>query len=122
MNLNENLGRELLELHTLGVNAGYTQTDVVNSARILTGLATDPTTFTYVFNPDIHYVGPVQVMDFSSPNDSAAGGEAVLKAYLDHLAHHPATAAHLSRRLALYFVSPSSSSVCVFLFVFLFDL
>jgi uncharacterized protein (DUF1800 family) len=103
--LNENLGRELLELHTVGVDAGYGQDGVVSSARILTGMSIDPATYTYVFNPADHYIGPVQVLDFSSPNDSASGGEAVLEAYLDHLAHHPATAAHLSRRLALYFVS-----------------
>ncbi|SQD95526.1 MULTISPECIES: DUF1800 domain-containing protein [unclassified Parafrankia] len=103
--LNENLGRELLELHTVGVGAGYGQDGVLNSARILTGISIDAESKKYAFKSKDHYVGPVQVLDFSSPNGSAEGGEAVMKAYLDHLAHHPATAAYLTRKLATYFVA-----------------
>ncbi|OHV33780.1 hypothetical protein CC117_05265 [Parafrankia colletiae] len=103
--INENLGRELLELHTVGVDGGYDQDGVVNSACILTGISIDSTSKKYVFKPRDHYVGPVGVLGFSAPNGTTEGGEAVMRAYLDHLAHHPATAAHITRKLATYFVA-----------------
>ena len=102
---NENHGRELLELHTLGVGAGYTETDVKNSARILTGLTVDDRTGGPIFRPERHFVGPVKVLGFEHPNASAAGGRDVAVAYLRWLARQPATAASIVRKLAVRFVS-----------------
>ncbi|MBN2624558.1 MAG: DUF1800 family protein, partial [Acidimicrobiales bacterium] len=74
--VNENLGRELLELHTVGVASGYTEDDVRNSAYILTGRTVlgrdagdDESTFRY--DPDKHWVGPVTVLDFHHDNSTA---------------------------------------------------
>lgn len=101
---NENLGRELLELHTVGVEAGYTERDVLDSARILTGLTLDWSTITTTFRARDHWTGPVRVLDFSAANDLAEG-RPVVAAYLDHLARHPATARRLARKLAVRFVA-----------------
>jgi uncharacterized protein (DUF1800 family) len=101
---NENLGRELLELHTVGVDAGYTERDVLDSARILTGLTIDWTTITTTYRSRDHWTGPVRVLDFSAAN-GLADGRPVLTAYLDHLARHPATARRVARTLAVRFVS-----------------
>jgi Protein of unknown function (DUF1800) len=101
---NENLGRELLELHSVGVSGGYTETDVKVSARILTGLSVDWDTEEFRYRPDTHHVGPVRVMGFSHANGSA-DGRGVVAAYTDYLARHPATANRLARRLAVHFVS-----------------
>ncbi|HEY6794124.1 MAG TPA: DUF1800 domain-containing protein [Kineosporiaceae bacterium] len=109
---NENLGRELLELHTVGVEAGYTETDVLNSARILTGMSRDWTTSAYLYRPSWHWTGPVQVLDFSDPNRSS-DGQAVVTAYLDHLARHPATARRLATKLCQYFVADTPPSTLV---------
>jgi len=102
---NENHGRELMELHTLGVGSGYTESDVKNSARILTGLTVDDRTGAAAFRPERHYVGPVQVLGFEHPNATAAGGREVAVAYLRWLARHPSTAASIVRKLAVRFVS-----------------
>lgn len=102
---NENQGRELLELHTLGVDGGYTETDMHNSALILTGLAIDDEGGVYSYKPWRHYVGPVKVMSFTHDNATAEGGEAVADAYLSYLAHHPATARQIATKLAIRFVS-----------------
>ena len=102
---NENHGRELMELHTLGVGSGYTETDVKNSARILTGLTVDDTTGAAVFRAERHYVGPVKVLGFKHANATAAGGRDVAVAYLRWLARHPSTAASIVRKLAVRFVS-----------------
>ncbi len=101
---NENLGRELLELHTVGVGAGYSERDVRDSARILTGLAVDRSTCTTTYRARDHWTGPVRVLDFSAPNGQA-DGRPVLTAYLDHLARHPATARRIAHRLAVRFVA-----------------
>jgi uncharacterized protein (DUF1800 family) len=102
---NENWGRELLELHTVGVNAGYSQIDVDNSARILTGLSIEPDSGEYIYAPWMHYVGHVKVLGFSSPNSTASKGESVAMDYLRYLAHHPDTARQLATKLAVRFVS-----------------
>jgi uncharacterized protein (DUF1800 family) len=102
---NENHGRELLELHTLGVGAGYTESDVRDSARILTGLTVDGATGGPAYRPERHFVGPVAVLGFTHPNATAAGGRDVAVAYLRWLARHPSTAASIVRKLAVRFVS-----------------
>ncbi|MEO8093777.1 MAG: DUF1800 domain-containing protein [Pseudolysinimonas sp.] len=115
--VNENLGRELLELHTVGIAGGYSEEDVKNSARILSGRSWEGwlegrrTTYgQYRFNKDDHYVGPVTVLGFSHANASASGGEAVGDAYLNYLAHHPGTAHKIARKIATRFVSDSPST------------
>lgn len=102
--VNENLGRELLELHTVGVDGGYTETDVRNSAYILTGRTVNKQgEFTY--DPNRHWTGPVKVLEFSDTNETADGGLEVGDRYLDYLATHPATAALVARKLAVRFVA-----------------
>lgn len=103
--VNENLGRELLELHTVGVDAGYTETDVRNSAYILSGRTVNDSVGAFLYDGTRHWTGPVQVLGFSSVNGTPDGGLAVGDAYLRYLATHPSTAAHLARKLAVRFVS-----------------
>lgn len=111
--LNENLGRELLELHTVGVEAGYTETDVLNSARILTGLTQDAQTGLFRYRPDWHWTGTVRVLGFSHANTDAAQGESVAVAYLEYLARHPSTARRLARKLCLRYVSDTPDAALV---------
>jgi Protein of unknown function (DUF1800) len=105
---NENLGREVLELHTVGVGK-YSEADVKASANLLTGYRidlSDPINERY--EPDAHYVGRIKVMDFVNSN-SSADGRAATKAYLKYLAHHPATARRIAHRLCVRFVSDDPS-------------
>ncbi|MCL8252419.1 MULTISPECIES: DUF1800 domain-containing protein [Aeromicrobium] len=111
--INENLGRELLELYTVGRPAGYDEADVKSSARILTGFKVKVFDgYAASYDPRDHYVGAVSVMDFTHPN-AQADGRPVVAAYLDHLARHPATARRLARRLCLRFVSDTPSDEIV---------
>ena len=110
--VNENYGRELLELHTVGVASGYTEADVRNSAYILTGRTVaseqgQPDEGTFRFDPAMHWVGPVTVLDFTHPNPTPEAGLDVGDAYLRHLAAHPATARTIAAKLAVRFVSDS---------------
>ncbi|MCX6396681.1 MAG: DUF1800 domain-containing protein [Propionibacteriales bacterium] len=110
---NENQGRELLELHTVGTAAGYTENDVKASARILTGWSVDLwDTWVPSYRTDWHWTGPVKVLGFTHPNTST-DGRAVTKAYLDYLARHPATARRIARKLAVHFVSDNPSNALV---------
>ncbi len=105
--LNENLAREILELHTLGVDGGYTQADVTALARIITGWTFagrqgrigEPGTF--VFVPNAHEPGDHAVLGKIYKAGGIEQGEAVLA----DLARHPATAHHLARKLARHFVA-----------------
>ena len=108
--LNENLGREAMELHTVGVNAGYTQADVTEFSRALTGWSIPfPRDFAngkhpqsaFVFRARAHEPGSRRVMGRTFP----AGGFEQGKAILESLARQPATAKHLSLQLAQHFVS-----------------
>jgi uncharacterized protein (DUF1800 family) len=100
--LNENLARECLELHTVSPAAGYTQTNVTNFAKILTGwsidLRTEPPGF--VFRPLAHEPGEQVVMGRTLP-PGEEGGEAALH----FLAEHPSTHRFLARKLVQYFVA-----------------
>jgi uncharacterized protein (DUF1800 family) len=100
---NENYGRELLELHTVGL--GYTESDVKNAARLLTGLTVDWDTGAYKYSAGTHATGPVRVLGFSHANTTAAGGEAAALALLEYLALQPATARHIATKLAVRFVA-----------------
>ena len=102
--LNENYARELLELHTLGVNGGYTQKDVVEVARCFTGwtIRAPRQGGGFYFNPNMHDTGKKVVLGHViKEGGGIEDGEKVLKI----LAHHPATAHHISYELAQRFVS-----------------
>ena len=103
--LNENLGRELLELHTLGVDGGYGEEDVRALARILTGWsiggerAADPGHFRFV--PEIHQPGQKIFLGQAYPEFGMDEGLAAIRT----IAHHPSTARHVARQLAVHFIA-----------------
>jgi hypothetical protein len=107
--VNENLGREMLELHTVGVASGYTENDVKASAAIMSGRTIDYDKGTYVYDATRHATGPVAVLGFHSANATGAGGQAVGDAYVRYLATHPATARNIARKIATRFVSDQPS-------------
>lgn len=111
---NENLGRELLELHSVGVESGYTEEDVLASARMLTGYRVDLwwPEFRAYYDPAAHWTGRIRVMGFTHRN-AKADGRAATEAYLRYLAHHPATASRLARRLCVKFVHDTPSRALV---------
>ena len=101
--LNENYGREVMELHTLGVNGGYTQDDVINVARCFTGWTVrDMENPEFVFAPFMHDFGEKTVLGHKIP---AGRGEQDGLDVIDILAHHPSTAKFISRELAQRFVA-----------------
>ena len=102
--LNENYARELLELHTLGVDGGYTQKDIVEVARCFTGWTIrDPRTAGgFVFNERMHDKGEKVVLGVTIP---AGGGQNDGLKVLDILVKHPSTARYISFRLAQRFVA-----------------
>jgi uncharacterized protein (DUF1800 family) len=123
--INENYAREVMELHTLGVDGGYSQKDVQELARVLTGLGLNfsdkapvlkpAQQALYVrngvteFNPARHDMGEKFVL-----GERVAGrGWVEIIEQLDRLARHPATAQHISRRLALYFVGDAPAPAIV---------
>ena len=96
--INENYARELLELHTLGVDGGYTQRDVIEVARTLTGWTfTSPRTgvVEFAFFPRVHDRGPKQVLGETIPSGNQSEGLQVLHL----LATHPSTAEFVSRKI-----------------------
>lgn len=101
--LNENLGRELLELHTLGAGSGYTQADVRAAAMVLTGLTIDREEMDVAFRPGISEPGRHTVLGVSYGGAKRSRKDYL--ALLDDLAVHPKTAQHISRKLAAHFVS-----------------
>ena len=109
---NENLGRELLELHTVGIG-NYTEADVQSSARILTGYQLDYyKSWRPFYRPSDHWTGPVKVMGFSHAN-GAADGQDVARSYLSYLARHPATARRIATKLVQVFVADTVPSALV---------
>jgi hypothetical protein len=102
--LNENYGRELMELHTLGVDNGYTQKDVTEVARCFTGWTINQPQRggKFVFNPRLHDNGEKVVLGVTIP---AGGGEKDGEKVLDILARQPATARFISKKLAMRFVA-----------------
>lgn len=101
---NENYARELLELHTLGVDGGYTQRDVQELARCFTGWTVENRFLhargTFRFDPDLHDDGAKRVLDYSIPGNGLQEGKDVLAI----LANHPSTARHLSTKLCEEFL------------------
>lgn len=109
---NENQGRELLELHTLGRTSGYTEQMVKDSARILSGYTVDEGRWAAYYDSARHTTGAVQVLGFTDPNPSADGAALTVR-YLKYLANHPATARMVAQRLAVRFVSDNPSDALV---------
>ena len=114
--LNENLAREVLELHTLGVNGGYTQADVTAFARVLTGWRVplwqvvngQSGQVTVGFDPAWHEPGAKTVL-----GKTYAAGPQALDEVLRDLAGHPATARHLATKLARHFVADDPPAALV---------
>lgn len=129
--LNENYARELMELHTLGVDGGYTQEDVVEVARAFTGWTTAAGRPVrqfqgrkarmgeaigiemeggFIFASPLHDAGSKRVLGYSFP---AGGGREEGERVLDILTEHPSTAHHIARKLAVRFISdtPKESQV-----------
>jgi uncharacterized protein (DUF1800 family) len=101
--LNENYARELLELHTLGVDGGYSQQDVIEVARALTGWTMNPRQgASFVFRPEIHDADAKTVL---GQRLVAGRGIEYREDVLDIVARHPATARFIARKLAIRFVS-----------------
>ena len=100
--LNENLAREVLELHTLGVGAPYTQADVTELAELLTGM-THTRDFRPQFRKQLAEPGTETVLGKTYGGDNAHIRD--VEAVLRDLAHHPATARHIATKLAVHFVS-----------------
>jgi uncharacterized protein (DUF1800 family) len=113
LGLNENLAREILELHTLGVRTGYSQADVTEFARAMTGWTVaglgrgragayaggEGQPGSFVFAPRLHEPGARTILGKSWPQQ----GEAQATSVLDLLATHPATARHIATKLARHF-------------------
>lgn len=109
--INENLAREILELHTLGVGGGYSQADVTSFAKIITGWSIgggkgrlaggEPGRF--YFRENLHEPGPKSFLGKRYPQDGRAQGEAVLA----DLARHPSTARFIATKLVRHFVADS---------------
>lgn len=110
LGLNENLAREILELHTLGVDGPYTQDDVRQLAELLTGLSWSPDEGA-LFRPRVAEPGAERVLGKWYGTQQGALGD--IHAVLIDLARHPATARHLSRKLAVHFVSDRLDPVLV---------
>lgn len=98
--LNENYARELLELHTLGVAGGYTQEDVLELARILTGWSTDGD-LAFTFREVAHEPGSKRLLAVHYNQGGMAEGERAIRA----LCRHPATATFIATKLVVHFVS-----------------
>jgi len=103
--INENLAREVLELHTLGVEGGYSQDDVAAFARILTGWSIaregEPAPGSFLFRARAHEPGEKVLLG----RRIAEAGEDEAIAALDMLARHPSTARHVATRMAAHFVA-----------------
>jgi uncharacterized protein (DUF1800 family) len=105
--LNENLAREILELHTLGVRTVYAQADVTNFAKVITGWTILPTVDNpdhggeFVFNRRLHEPAPQTLIGNTYPDTGVEQGRSVLA----DLARHPATARHVAVKLARHFIA-----------------
>jgi len=108
--LNENYARELMELHTLGVDGGYSQKDVIEVARALTGWTMNPRNGAFVFRPETHDAGTKVVLGHTLPaGRGIEDGEDVL----DIVARHPSTARFITTKLVRHFVSDSAPPALV---------
>ncbi|HEV2703980.1 MAG TPA: DUF1800 domain-containing protein [Steroidobacteraceae bacterium] len=110
LGINENLAREIMELHTLGVNGGYTQADVTAFAKVITGwsigamgqgITEGGTPGEFMFRTNIHEPGAQSILGKRYTQEGEAQGRSVL---LD-LARNPATAQHIATQLARHFIA-----------------
>ncbi len=110
--LNENYAREIMELHTLGVNGGYTQKDVTELARVFTGwtVARPQQGGGFAFRPQLHDVAPKTVLGVHFP---AGGGIEEGEKMIHILAHHPATAHHIAYQLCQRLVADEPPAALV---------
>jgi uncharacterized protein (DUF1800 family) len=112
---NENLGREILELHTLGVNGGYSQSDVIALSNMLTGWRFAGregklgTPGSFVFQANIHQPGAQKLLDADYPQR----GQDQAQAALLGLARRPETARHLATKLAKHFIADAPPKTLV---------
>jgi uncharacterized protein (DUF1800 family) len=111
--LNENLAREILELHTLGVNGGYSQDDVTNFAKVITGWSVvaprEERGGEFFYNVRMHEPGAHRVLGKDYPAGAVEQGRSVLMS----LARHPATAKHIAFKLARHFVADTPPQALV---------
>ena len=108
--INENYARELLELHTLGVDGGYTQQDIINVAKAFTGWTIQPRQGSgFMFVANRHDRGEKTVLGQTIKSGGVDEGERVL----DIVAGHPSTARHIATKLAMRFVSDSPPAALV---------
>jgi uncharacterized protein (DUF1800 family) len=116
-NPNENYGRELMELHTVGLV--YTEQDVRQAAVLLTGRTVDAATGLYRYDAARHATGAVTILGFQHAN--ATNGEAASTAFLEYLAMHPKTAERIATKLCVRFVAdePPASLVATLAKVYL---
>ncbi|MGZ8631260.1 MAG: DUF1800 domain-containing protein [Actinomycetota bacterium] len=106
-NPNENYGREILELHSVGVDGGYDEEDMRQSTLTLTGFGISWETGEFEYHPWDHYTGSVDVMGWHAANGNENKGKDVGLDLVDYLAHHPSTAERIARKLCYRFVSDS---------------
>jgi uncharacterized protein (DUF1800 family) len=103
----ENLARENLELHTVGVG-NFTERDVKAYSKLLTGCTINTSNWQYMYNPSVHYVGRIEILGFKAHNRSA-NGERLVRQFAEYLAHRPDTARNVARRLLVHYVSDHPS-------------
>jgi uncharacterized protein (DUF1800 family) len=113
--IKENLGREILELHTLGVRSGYRQDDVVSLAKAITGWTIYTTADNpdhggeFLYHPRLHEPGPETVLGKAYRDTGVEQGRAVLA----DLARNPATAGHVATKLARHFIADEPSPALI---------
>ncbi|WP_395342539.1 DUF1800 domain-containing protein [Ningiella sp. W23] len=109
--LNENLAREILELHTVGVDAGYSQDDVTELAKAITGWSIGALRYSeepeFLFRSNAHEPGSRAIMGAVYNNKR---GEATGRTILKHLANHESTARHVSAKLVRHFIADDAPS------------
>ena len=112
---NQNYAREVMELHTLSVNGPYTQDDVAELSRVLTGWTTTGKGV-FTFNPNVHDWGQKTVLGVNIPAGSLSLGQAGIKEgemILDFLAAHPSTASFIASKLLKWFITPTPTDAQV---------
>jgi uncharacterized protein (DUF1800 family) len=106
---NQNYAREIMELHTLGVDGGYTQKDVAELSRVLTGWTVDHDgDFTY--NPSLHDTKDKVVLGMTIKGQSGPAGQQEGEAVLDMLVNHPSTARFIATKMLKWMVNPAPSA------------
>jgi uncharacterized protein (DUF1800 family) len=105
---NQNYAREIMELHTLGVDGGYTQDDVAELSRVLTGWTVDRTGG-FVFNPALHDTKDKVVLGTTIRGQTGAAGQQEGEQVLDMLVNHPSTARFIATKMLKWMVTPTPS-------------